>query len=75
MHGFGILGQVIPEHCAVIGVREMGGRVTLLGMDKVRELGRVAKEEDRGCCFATISQLPSAVLNLTEKPLGSRAQS
>ena len=44
--GLGILGEVVPEHGAVIGAGEMGGRVTLLRVDEVGELGGVAKEED-----------------------------
>jgi hypothetical protein len=34
-----------PEH---VGILEMGLRVPLLRVNEVRELGRVAKEEDRG---------------------------
>lgn len=44
MHALGVLAQIIPEHIHVLQVRL---RVTLLGVDKVRELGRVAQEENR----------------------------
>jgi len=89
----GILRKVIPEDSGVIGVCEVGLRVTLLSVNEVRELGWVAQEEDGGVwtkvnaieqcsdlCFedlllATMSQLPSAVLNLTLNPRGSRAKS
>jgi predicted protein tyrosine phosphatase len=42
-----VLREVVPEDSGVIGVGEVGLRVTLLGVDEVRELGGVAKEEDR----------------------------
>ena len=34
-----------------------------------------SRKKKTGVLFATRSQFPSSVLNLTEKPLGSRAQS
>jgi len=46
MDGLGILGQVVPEGSAVIAASEMCSRVTLLGVDEVRELGWVAEEKD-----------------------------
>jgi hypothetical protein len=40
-----VLGEVVPEHVRVF---EMGLGVPLLSVDKVREFGRVADEEDGG---------------------------
>ena len=45
MDALGALAQIIPEHIHILQVRL---RVTLLSVDKVRELGRVAQEENRG---------------------------
>jgi hypothetical protein len=42
----GVLREVVPEDCRVVGVCEMGLGVTLLGVNEVRELGWVAQEED-----------------------------
>jgi hypothetical protein len=41
--GLGVLRQVIPEHIRIL---QMGLGIPLLGMDEVRELGRVTDEED-----------------------------
>ena len=41
-----VLREVIPEHGGVIGVREMSLRITLLGVDEVREFGGVSQKED-----------------------------
>jgi hypothetical protein len=38
--GFGVLAQVVPEHCRVVGMGQMGSRITLLRMDEKREFGR-----------------------------------
>ena len=48
MDGFGVLRCIVPEDGAVIGMCEVGGRMSLLCMDEVREFGRITKEED-GC--------------------------
>lgn len=40
-----VLREVVPEHVRVL---QVGLRVTLLGVDEVGELGRVADEEDGG---------------------------
>lgn len=45
--GLGVLRQVIPEVGRVVAVRQVGLRVALLSVDEVRELGRVAQEENR----------------------------
>ena len=42
-----ILGEVVPEHGRVVSMGEMGCRVALLGVDELRELGRVAQKEHR----------------------------
>jgi len=57
MDSLGVLRQVIPEHGAVIGVCKVGGGVSLLGMDKVWELGRVSEEED-WCIVGDIVPVP-----------------
>jgi hypothetical protein len=44
--GLGVLRKVIPEHGRVVGVGQVGGGITLLCVDKERELGGVSKEED-----------------------------
>lgn len=44
--GLGVVAQVAPEHGRVITARQVGGRVALLLVNKVRELGRVSQEED-----------------------------
>jgi len=44
----GVLRQVVPEHGRVIGVGQVGGGITLLGVDEERELGGVSQEEDGG---------------------------
>ena len=41
-----VLGEVIPEHGGIIGTAQVGGWVSLLGVDEVRELGWIAQEED-----------------------------
>ena len=38
-------GKIVPEHC---GVFQIGLRVSLLGVDEDRELGRVTEEENWG---------------------------
>lgn len=43
-----VLGEVVPEHGGVIGTAQVGGGVTLLGVNEVGELGRISQEEDRG---------------------------
>lgn len=43
-----VLRKVIPEHGRIVGVSEVGLRITFLGMDEVREFGRISQEED-GC--------------------------
>lgn len=45
VNGLGILAKVIPEH---VGILEVSLRVTLLGVDEMRELGGVTDEEDGG---------------------------
>lgn len=40
---FGILREIVPEH---VGIFQVSLRVSLLRVDKVRELGWVANEED-----------------------------
>ena len=42
----GVLGEVIPEHGRIISTAQMGGGMSLLGVDEVRELGWIAQEED-----------------------------
>jgi len=42
----GVVAEVVPEHGRVLGARKVGLRVALLGVDEVRELCRVAEEED-----------------------------
>lgn len=44
----GVLGKVVPEDSGVVGVGEVSLRVALLSVNEVRELGRVAQEEDGG---------------------------
>ena len=44
--GLGVLRKVVPEHGGVVGVGKVSGRVTLLGVNEVRELRGVAEEED-----------------------------
>lgn len=46
--GLGVLRKIVPECSRVVSVCEVGGWVALLGVDEVRELRRVAEEED-GC--------------------------
>lgn len=48
MNRLWVLGQVIPKRRRVISVREMSRWIPLLRMDKIRKLGRVAQEENRG---------------------------
>jgi hypothetical protein len=45
---FGVLRKIVPEYGRVICRGQVGDRVSLLGVDEVRELGRVSKEEDGG---------------------------
>lgn len=44
--GLGVLRQVVPEVGRVVAVRKIGLGVALLGVNEVRELGRVAQEEN-----------------------------
>ena len=44
--GFGVLREVVPERGRVVGVREVGFRITFLRVDEVRELGGISEEED-----------------------------
>ena len=84
----GRLREVVPEHGRVVGASEMRARVPLLGVDEVRELGAArvssnlarpethgSRRKKTGVLLATMSQLPSSVFILIEKPRGSRAQS
>ena len=85
VHRLGVLAGIIPEGGRVVVAAQVGGGITLLSVDKVREFGGVAKatcqqlpdgqagcsHKNTGVLFATKSQLPSAVLNLTAKPRGS----
>ena len=48
VNGLGVLGQIVPEHSAIIGTAEMCGWVALLCVDEVRELGGIAQEENWG---------------------------
>lgn len=43
-----VLRGIIPKHGTVVCVGEVGGGVTLLGVDEVRELGGIPEEEDGG---------------------------
>jgi len=36
-----VLAEVVPEHGRIVVATEVGGGVTLLGVDEVRELGGV----------------------------------
>ena len=88
MYALGVLGEIVPEH---VGILEMRLRVTLLGVDEVWKLGRVADEEYRGVVEHlrrevsgrrdlvvvrhTQSRLPSSVRIFMAKPRGSRALS
>lgn len=45
--GLGVVTHVVPEVDRVVGMRQVRLRVSLLRVDKVRELGRITKEEDR----------------------------
>lgn len=45
VNGLGVLGKIVPEHGRVVGVSQMCGRITLLGVDEVRELGWVPQEK------------------------------
>jgi len=45
---FGVLRKIVPEYGRVICRGQVGDRVSLLGVDEVRELGWVSKEEDGG---------------------------
>lgn len=42
VNGFRILRKVVPEHGGIISATKMGGWVPLLGVDEVREFGRVS---------------------------------
>jgi hypothetical protein len=46
MDRLGILRKIIPEHGAIIGMGQVSGGMTLLGVDEVRELGWVSEKED-----------------------------
>lgn len=48
MDRFGVVVVVIPEHRRIIASAQVRRRVTLLGVDEVRELCGVSKEKD-GC--------------------------
>ena len=48
MHRLGVLRQIVPEHGRVVGASQVSFRVSLLGVNKVRKLGRVSQEEDGG---------------------------
>jgi hypothetical protein len=86
-----VLRQVIPEMCGIIITSQMSSRISLLGVDKVWELCRISHcsssvitqygrdrrylQKKTGVLLQTISQFPSSVLSLTEKPLGSLCRS
>ena len=55
------LGQVGPEVPVVLGVAQVGARVTLDGVVEVGELQRVAEEEDRG---VVADDVPVALLGV-----------
>lgn len=44
----GVLGEVVPEVGSILSTSQVSLRVSLLGVDEVRELRGVAEEEDRG---------------------------
>lgn len=46
MNRLRVLREVVPEVGRVIGTGQVSFRVSLLGVDKVRELCRVSQEED-----------------------------
>lgn len=46
MYRLRILGQIVPECGAVVGMGEVSLWITLLGMNEMRELGRISQEED-----------------------------
>lgn len=46
VHRLGVLGKVVPKHARVISTAQVGSGMPFLSMDEVRELGRVAQEED-----------------------------
>lgn len=42
MDRLGVLAEVVPERSGIVASAQVGGRVTFLGVDEVRELGGVA---------------------------------
>ena len=49
----GVLRGIVPKGSAVVCMGEVGGGVTLLGVDEVRELGGITEEKD-GCVVGHI---------------------
>lgn len=86
MYGLGVRREIIPEH---VWIPQICLRIAFLSMNEKRELGWIAKEENRSVVhdlqkilayrkdrqIPTKSQFPSSVKNLTAKPRGSRAVS
>ena len=56
-----VLGKVVPERSRIIGMSQVRRRISLLGVDEVRELGGVSQEEDRSvvCHMIPIALLSS----------------
>lgn len=48
VHRLGVLGKVVPEHARIIRTAQVGSGMPFLGVDEVRELGRVTQKEDGG---------------------------
>src|ERR1700729_3989931 len=63
---FGILREIVPEH---VGIFQVSLRVSLLRVNKVRELGWVANEED-GCVVENPIQVTLLCLQLDRKSTG-----
>lgn len=47
MNRLWVLREIVPKYGGIISVSEVSGRVSLLGVNEVRKLGRISQEKDR----------------------------